>query len=268
MGSFAATDILQQFRLDGKVSIVTGASRGLGRAMAEALAGAGAEVVLMGRQLATLEPVAAAITQATGRKALPVAVDVSQTVQIQAAVARVMEEFGRIDVLINNAGINRRGPAVEYTEKDWEEVLAANTKGTFFMSQACGQVMIRQRCGKIINILSMTCVMGLPTVVAYTASKSALVGLTKLLAVEWAPYNIQVNGIGPGFFRTELTQAVQRDQRSDWILHRTPAGRWGEPEDLAGAAVFLASSASDYITGQVLYIDGGMTAGSDWRSGL
>jgi NAD(P)-dependent dehydrogenase (short-subunit alcohol dehydrogenase family) len=268
MASFAATDILQQFRLDGKVSLVTGASRGLGRAMGEALAGAGSDVVLMGRDQATLEPVAVSIAERTGRKALAVPVDVRQTAQIETAVARVRDEFGRIDVLINNAGINLRNPAVEYTEQDWEQVLAVNTKGTFFMSQACGRVMIEQRRGKIINVLSMTCVMGLPTVVAYTASKSALVGLTKLLAVEWAPYNIQVNGLGPGFFRTELTRAVQNDQRSDWILHRTPAGRWGEPEDLAGAAVFLASPASDYITGQVLYVDGGMTAGSDWRSGL
>ena len=267
MASFAATDILPQFRLDGKVSVVTGASRGLGRAMVEALAGAGSDVVLMGRYQETLEPVAASIREATGSRTLVVPVDVGQKAEIDAAVARVMQEWGRIDVLLNNAGLNRRGPALEFTDEDWDQVLDVNTKGAFFMSQACGQVMAEQRRGKIIHILSMTCVMGLPTVVAYAASKSGLIGLTKLMAVEWAPYNIQVNGIGPGFFRTELTQAVQEDQRSDWVLHRTPAGRWGEPEDLAGAAVFLASSASDYITGQVLYVDGGMTAGSDWRSG-
>jgi len=268
MPSFAAVDILQQFRLDGKVSVVTGGSRGLGKAMAEALAGAGSDVVLMGRQQATLEPVAAAIAAATGRQTLAVQMDVSQKDQIEAAVARVLKEFGRIDVLINNAGINIRAEAIDFKEEDWDQILAVNTKGTFFMSQACAKVMIRQRRGKIINIHSMTCVMGIPTIPAYTASKSALVGLTKQLAVEWAPYNIQVNGIGPGFMRTELTQAVQNDQRSDWILHRTPAGRWGEPEDLAGAAVFLASPASDYITGQVINVDGGMTAGSDWRTGL
>jgi NAD(P)-dependent dehydrogenase (short-subunit alcohol dehydrogenase family) len=159
-------------------------------------------------------------------------------------------------------------PAVEYTEDAWDAVMNVNSRGAFFMTQACGKIMIEQRRGKIINILSLTTAWGLPTTAAYTASKAALMQLTRLLAVEWAQHNVHVNGIAPGFFRTELTQPVQSDARSDWILHRTPLGRWGEPEEIAGAAVFLASPASDFVTGHVLWVDGGITAGSDWRTGL
>lgn len=264
---FDPKDVLGRFRLDGKVSIVTGASRGLGKAMVEALAGAGSDVVLMGRDQKTLAPVAEGIKKATRKKTLCVQMDVGKLDQIESAVAKVINEFGRIDVLVNNAGINVRLPSAEYTEEAWDSVTNVNLKGTFFMTQACGKVMIEQRSGKIINILSLTSAWGLPTVVAYTAAKGAFLQLTKLLAVEWAEYNIQVNGIAPGFFRTELTKAVQNDQRNTWVLNRCPMRRWGEPEDLAGIVVFLASSASDYITGQAIFVDGGMTVGSDWRKG-
>ncbi len=263
-----AYDMIDKFRLDGKVSIITGASRGLGRAIAEALAGAGSDLVLTGRQKESLEPAAADIHTRTGRRILTVEMDIAELPDIHRTVEATLHEFARIDVLVNNAGINQRMPAAEYTEEAWDAVMDVNAKGAFFMSQACGKVMIEQRRGKIINLLSITAAWGLPTVVAYTAAKAGLMQLTRLLAVEWATHHIQINGIAPGFFRTEMTKPVQSDTRSDWIVHRTPLGRWGEPEELTGAAIFLASSASDFVTGQVLFVDGGMTAGSDWRTGL
>ncbi|MFN4259885.1 MAG: glucose 1-dehydrogenase [Gemmataceae bacterium] len=264
----AAYDTVRCFRLDGQVALVTGSSRGLGRAMAEALAGAGADVVITGRHLDTLKPVADAIQTYTGQRVLPLSLDMADLAAVRQAPATIQQELGRLDILINNAGLNQRMPAAEYTEEAWDTVLNVNLKGAFFLSQACGQIMKELRRGKIINILSLTTAWGLPTTIAYTAAKTGLLGLTRLLAVEWANCNIQVNGIAPGFFRTELTAGVQNDQRSDWIIHRTPLGRWGEPEELAGAALYLASRASDFVTGQVLWVDGGMTAGSDWRSGL
>jgi NAD(P)-dependent dehydrogenase (short-subunit alcohol dehydrogenase family) len=258
---------IESFRLDGKVSLVTGASRGLGMAIAEALAGAGSDVVLTGRQMKTLAPVAAAISEKTGQRIVPIEMDMGNLFSIRATVDTVLKEFGCLNILVNNAAINSRMPATEYTEEAWDSVTNVNAKGAFFMAQACGKTMIERRNGKIINILSLTVALGLPTVVAYTAAKAGLMQLTRLLAVEWGPYNVNVNGVAPGFFRTELTQSVQTDARSHWILHRTPLGRWGDPEDLTGAVLFLASGASDFITGQVIFVDGGVTAGSDWRSG-
>jgi NAD(P)-dependent dehydrogenase (short-subunit alcohol dehydrogenase family) len=267
-GHIVAYDSLNNFRLDGKVSLVTGASRGLGKAIAEALAGAGSDVILTGREMATLRTVATAISEKTSRRILPIEMDVGNVASIQATVEVALKEFGTLDVLVNNAAINSRMPAAEYTEEAWDSVMTVNSKGAFFMAQACGKAMIERRKGKIINILSLTVAFGLPTVVAYTAAKAGLMQLTRLLAVEWAPYNVNVNGIAPGFFRTELTTSVQNDARNNWVLHRTPLGRWGEPEDITGAVLFLASSASDFVTGQVMFVDGGVTAGSDWRSGL
>jgi NAD(P)-dependent dehydrogenase (short-subunit alcohol dehydrogenase family) len=264
----AAYDTIERFRLDGRVSLVTGASRGRGRAIAEGLAGAGSDVVLTGRQLGTLQAVAADVRAKTGRRALPLVMDMANGADLRRGVETVLGEFSRIDVLVNNAGINERMPALEYTEEAWDAVLDVDAKGAFFLAQTCGRAMVAQRRGKIINILSLTAAWGLPTVVAYTAAKAGLMQLTRLLAVEWGPHNVQVNGIAPGFFRTELTRQAQNDVRNDWILHRTPLGRWGEPEELVGAAIYLASPASDFVTGTVLWVDGGMTAGSDWRTGL
>lgn len=261
----SAMRAIDKFRLDGKVSIVTGASRGIGLAMAEALAGAGCELVIVGRKIETLEPVAERIASESGRQVLPIQADIGELDAMDGIVHQTMERLGRIDILVNNAGINARRPAEEYTEADWDAVTNVNLKGTFFLTQACGKVMIQQQGGKIINTLSLTSAIGLPTVVAYTAAKGGLTQLTKLLAVEWAPHNIQVNGIAPGFIRTELTAPVRADSRNQWALNRTPAYRWGEPEDLAGATIFLASEASNFITGQVLFVDGGFMAGSDWR---
>jgi NAD(P)-dependent dehydrogenase (short-subunit alcohol dehydrogenase family) len=263
----AAYRTIESFGLQGKVSLVTGASRGLGMAIAEALAGAGSDVVVTGRQMKTLAPVAAEIAEKTRRRIVPIEMDVGKVMSIRSTVDRTLKEFGCLNILVNNAGINSRMPAAEYTEEVWDSVTNVNSKGAFFMAQACGKVMMEQKSGKIINILSLTVALGLPTVVAYTAAKAGLMQLTRLLAVEWGCYNINVNGVAPGFFRTELTKPVQADARNQWILHRTPLGRWGEPEDLTGAVLFLASSASDFVTGQVLFVDGGITAGSDWRSG-
>lgn len=265
MNQKSATNIVQQFRLDGKVSLVTGASRGIGLAMAEGLAGAGSELVIVGRELETLAPIAEQIAAETGRTVLPIQADVGNLAEIDALVAQTVEVFGRIDVLVNNAGVNRRSPALEFTEVDWDFVTDINLKGAFFLAKACGNVMKAQKSGKVVNTLSLTSAIGLPTSVAYTAAKGGLLQLTKLLAVEWAEHNIQVNGIAPGFIRTEMTAPAREDARNEWILNRTPAYRWGEPEDLAGLTIFFASNASDFVTGQMVFVDGGFMAGSDWR---
>ena len=265
MNQNSAIAVIHQFRLDGKVSLVSGASRGIGLAMAEGLAGAGSELVIAGRNMTTLKPVAERIAAETGNAVLPIQTDVGNLAEIDELVAQTVETFGRLDVLVNNAGVNVRNPALEFTEADWDFVTDVNLKGAFFLAKACGKVMQQQKSGKVINTLSLTSAIGLPTSVAYTAAKGGLLQLTKLLAVEWAEYNIQVNGIAPGFIRTEMTAPAREDSRNEWILNRTPAYRWGEPEDLAGLTIFFASNASDFVTGQMVFIDGGFMAGSDWR---
>lgn len=259
--------ILEQFRLDGRVALVTGASRGLGKAMALALAGAGATPVLVGRDASTLAPVAAEIESALDRRTLCLPLDVSDLGAHATAVREVLERFGQIDILVNNAGINIRKDTLDYSPEEWDRVLDTNLKAAFFLTQEVARHMIPRRQGKVLNISSMTAYLGLPTVPAYTASKAALQQLTKLLAVEWAEHNIQVNAIAPGWIRTELTSVLEGTPRYDWVINRTPAGRFGEPPELAGAAVFLCSPAADFITGQTLAVDGGILAGSDWRSG-
>ncbi len=261
----SAVGTINQFRLDGKVSLVTGASRGIGFAMAEGLAGSGSELVLVGRKIETLKSVAEQIRAETGKTVFPIQADVGKLDEIEECVAQTLEQFGRIDVLVNNAGVNVRNPALEFSEADWDFVTDINLKGAFFLAQACGRVMQKQKAGKVINTLSLTSAIGLPTSVAYTAAKGGLLQLTKLLAVEWAEHNIQVNGIAPGFIRTEMTAPAREDARNEWILNRTPAYRWGEPEDLAGLTIFFASKASDFVTGQMVFVDGGFMSGSDWR---
>ena len=253
--------VSDKLRLDGKVAVVTGASRGLGRAMALGLAEAGADVVVVSRTMEALETLAEEI-RALGQRGLPVRADVTDRDEVGNMVRRTMEAFGKIDILVNNAGTIFRAAAEEYPEEAWDRVLEVNLKGVFLCCQAVGKVMIAQRRGKIINIGSLLSAIGVPLIPAYAASKGGVRQLTKALAVEWAPYNIHVNAIGPGYFRTELTEALQKDEeRAAWILRRTPLGRWGVPEDLKGPVVFLASDASDYITGQMLYVDGGWLAG-------
>jgi 2-deoxy-D-gluconate 3-dehydrogenase len=244
------------FSLEHRTALVTGANTGLGQGIALALAAAGANVAAVGR---TLPEETAAKVVALGRRLEFVAADLSDPRAAGDAVAAAVAALGGIDILVNNAGIIRRKDALEVSEADWDEVLNVNLKSVFFLSQAVAKQLVERRSrGKIVNIASMLSFQGGVRVAAYTASKSGLAGLTKLLANEWAPHGINVNAIAPGYFATNNTTALRADEkRNAEILARIPAGRWGEPADLAGAAVFLASSASDYVHGVVLPVDGG-----------
>jgi 2-dehydro-3-deoxy-D-gluconate 5-dehydrogenase len=248
------------FDLSGQRALVTGASRGLGRAMAEALAGAGADVVCATAHVGGASETVAAV-EGMGRKGWEVTADLGDRAAIDAMTVDIEMIAGPIDILVNNAGIVRRAPAVEYSLADWDVVMRTNLDATFILSQHYGSEMIDRGAGKIINIASLLAFSGGITVPAYAASKHAVAGLTKAFANEWGRHGIQVNAIAPGYFRTDNTQALQNDEtRSEQINVRIPAGRWGEPSDLAGAVVFLASRASDYVNGHVLVVDGGWMA--------
>jgi 2-deoxy-D-gluconate 3-dehydrogenase len=246
------------FQLAGRVAAVTGANTGLGRAIAEALAAAGADVALIGRS----EPAETLSTiQGLGRRATWVKADLGDKPDHGAIVAQIVTGLGGLDVLVNNAGIIRRASAIDFTEADWDAVLDVNLKAVFFLSQAAARHMIAAGGGKIINIASMLSFQGGIRVPSYTASKSGIAGLTRLLANEWASQGINVNAIAPGYFATNNTAALQADaKRNAEILGRIPAGRWGDPRDLGGAAVFLAARASDYVHGVILPVDGGWLA--------
>lgn len=249
---------LEKFSLKGKSGIVTGGGSGIGKAIATGLAQAGAEIVIVGRNRERLERTAGEIGK-LGGKVVPFQADVSKMEDIKKVVDRTIKEFGKIDFLFNNAGAIRRNPSEDFTEKDWDEVVNTNLKGPFFLAQSVARVMISQKKkGKIVNTSSLMAVQGGKRVPAYAASKGGLAQVTKTMANDWAKYNILVNAIGPGWVKTELTEALQQDkERYAEILGRIPLGRWADPEDLAGAAVFLASDASDYITGQTIFVDGG-----------
>jgi 2-deoxy-D-gluconate 3-dehydrogenase len=252
--------ILDKFRLDGKVAVVTGASTGLGQAMAIALAEAGADVAAHCHFAGKADETCRKIS-GLGRKTISVAGDMSDKEAPKRLVDEVIEQFGRIDVLINNAGMIRRTPAIDFSEEDWLTVLEVNLSSVFRLSQAAGRKMVERKSGKIINIASLLSFQGGITVPAYTASKSGVAGLTKALANEWAKDNVNVNAIAPGYMETNNTTALRSDEtRNRQILERIPAGRWGKPEDLTGAAVFLASAASDYLNGHILVVDGGWMA--------
>ncbi len=248
--------ILDKFKLDGKVAIVTGSSRGLGQGMALALAEAGADLVLVDRSDAT------ASCQAVGkrgRRCLNLTADLSDSNCVADIVRAALEKFGAIDILVNNAGIIRRAPLLEFPEEDWDDVINVNLRTLFFLSQAVARVMVEQgRGGKIINVASLLSFQGGILVPSYTASKSGVMGLTRLFANELARHNINVNAIAPGYMATDNTKALREDpKRSAEILGRIPAGRWGTPADLMGAIVFLASEASNYMHGHTLVVDGG-----------
>jgi len=253
--------ILDKMSLKGKVAVVTGANSGLGKAMATGLAEAGADISLVSRRMPELREAAQDIEK-LGRKAIPISADVTSLKSIEEMVNKVLSEFGRIDILVNNAGTTERMPVESFTEEAWDKVMALNLKGAFFCAQAVGKVMIKQGSGKIINTASLLSVIGVPNAVAYGAAKGGISQITKCMAIEWAKYNINVNAIGPGYFRTPLTKPLQDDPvRSSQILNRIPMQRWGDPDDLKGIVVFLASEASNYVTGQTIYVDGGWLAG-------
>lgn len=248
------------FSLEGKRALVTGASRGLGRATAIALAEAGADVGCASSKPGGGSETAREIEK-LGRKAWEFVADLSGRDAAVELANEATAGMGAIDILVNNAGTIRRTPAAQYSPEDWETVLRTNLDSAFFLSQAIGKGMLERKRGKIINVASLLSFSGGITVPAYTASKHAIAGITKALANEWASSGVQVNAVAPGYFETDNTEALRADaKRSSEILGRIPAGRWGQPQDLAGAVVFLASPASDYINGHVLVVDGGWMA--------
>lgn len=251
--------ILDRFKLDGKAAIVTGAARGLGQAIAVGFAEAGSDVSLV--DILPTEDTEKSIKK-LGRRAVGVEADLANIDCVPVIMQKTLDAFGGIDILMNNAGIIRRAPIQEFSEKDWDDVINVNQKTLFFLSQAAARVMIRQgRGGKIINTASMLSYQGGILVPSYTASKSAVMGLTRLMANELAPHGINVNAIAPGYMATENTRPLREDRdRNKAILDRIPAGRWGKPEDLQGVCVFLASAASDYMNGYTVAVDGGWLA--------
>ncbi|OOG52201.1 glucose 1-dehydrogenase [Polaromonas sp. C04] len=248
------------FRLDGRIALVTGSSGGIGLALARGLGQAGASVVLNGRNAGKLEQAAAAL-RAEGLPVHTRVFDVTQAASVQAAVDDIEGTLGAIEILVNNAGMQIRGPLQDFPEADWHQLMRTNVDSMFFVGQAVARKMIARGRGKIINICSVQSELGRPGIAPYTASKGAVKMLTKGMAIDWGPHGINVNGLGPGYFKTELTEKLVADEQfTAWLLGRTPSRRWGDVEDLAGAAVFLASDAASFVNGHILYVDGGVTA--------
>lgn len=249
------------FKLDGRVALITGGTQGLGLAMAQALAEAGADIVVTSRDLEKARRSADALASSTGRRVLGLEVNITQASQIDAMVEAVIEAFGRIDILVNNAGINIRKPAEEFDEASWDLVQQTNLKAPFLCARAVVPHMKKQGAGRIINLASMLGQVALPERSAYCASKGGVIQLTKVLALEWAKHNITVNAICPGPIATELNlPVINNPQANQFFLSHIPLGRWGKPEELGGAIVFLASDAASFMTGASLTIDGGWTA--------
>lgn len=252
--------VLESFRLNERVALVTGSSAGIGLAIAQGLAEAGATVVLNGRNADTLNAAAATLA-AQGHNVRTQCFDVTDSAAVGAAVQAIESRVGPLDILVNNAGIQRRGPLADFTEANWHELMRTNLDSAFFVGQAVARCMIPRGRGRIINICSVQSELGRPGIAPYTASKGALKMLTKGMAIDWGPHGLNVNGIGPGYFKTELNAAlVANPEFSDWLVQRTPSRRWGEVSELKGAAVFLASDAASFVNGHILYVDGAITA--------
>jgi len=250
----------QTFRLDGRLALVTGSSAGIGLGLARGLAQAGASIVLNGRDAHKLKATAATL-RAEGFDVFERAFDVTDAAAVKSNIDLIEQDIGPIDILINNAGIQRRAPLHEFDHKDWHELMQTNLDSVFFVGQAVAQHMITRHKGRIINICSVQSELGRPGISPYMASKGALKMLTKGMAIDWGSLGLNVNGIGPGYFKTELNEKLVNDATfSAWLTNRTPSRRWGEVEELAGAAVFLASDASTFVNGHILYVDGGVTA--------
>ena len=252
---------LQRFSLEGRLALVTGSSQGIGFALAKGLGEAGAGLVLNGRDTDKLASAAATLREA-GITVHESAFDVTDRTAVGAAVDAIESEIGAIDILVNNAGMQFRTSLEDFPEDAWHRLMATNIDSVFFVGQAVARHMIPRKSGKIINICSVQSELGRPSIAPYTATKGAVKMLTKGMCVDWGKHNIQVNGIGPGYFDTPLNKALVDDPKfSGWLEGRTPAGRWGEVEELVGAAVFLSSPASSFVNGHILYVDGGITAG-------
>ncbi|MGW0941059.1 SDR family oxidoreductase [Streptomyces sp. NPDC002623] len=247
------------FDITGRTALVTGSSRGIGRALAEGLLEAGCTVVLNGRDVEALRAGGEELTAAFGDRVRTVAFDVTDSAAVTAGVARIEDEIGPIDILVNNTGVQHRSPFLEFTDDDWHRLVDANLTGAFLVGREVARRMAPRGHGKIVNICSLQSEAVRPGIAAYSATKGGLKMLTKGMCADLGPLGIQVNGIGPGYFATELTSALVADEEfSAWVRKRTPAGRWGAVEDLVGALIFLASPASDFVNGQLLYVDGGM----------
>jgi NAD(P)-dependent dehydrogenase (short-subunit alcohol dehydrogenase family) len=252
---------LRIFDLTGRVALVTGAGRGLGRAMARALGSAGAGVILASRTSADLDAAADEICASAG-SALAVPTDVTEPDQVERLLARGLDRFGKIDILVNNAGINIPKPVLDLSIEEWDRVLDTNLRAYFLVARAVGRQMVEQRYGRIVNITSILAQIAYQNQAAYAASKGAVTQFAKVLAIEWAPYNVTVNCIGPTFFATEYTRPRYDDpRRRAFIETHTPMRRWGEPDELAGAVIFLASDAAAFVTGHTIFVDGGWLAG-------
>ena len=245
------------FDLTGRLALITGSSRGIGRAIAEGYVAAGARVAINGRDQAAV----ATAVKALGANAVAAPFDATSSAAVEAAVERIEKDVGPIDILVNNAGMTKRMPFTDFPEADWRAIMATNLDSVFFVTQSVARRMIPRSRGKIVNICSVMSELGRPTIAPYTASKGAVKMLTKAMCSEFAKHGITANGISPGYFGTELNQALMADEKfSAWVCARTPAGRWGKVEELQGAAIFLASDASSFVNGHILFVDGGMTA--------